>query len=202
MNKKDPRVIKTLERISGAVLANLERHPFREITLNMICQDAMINKTTFYKYYRDKYDYLKQYLDSLMDRFCRQLDAAFILASPENVDSPVYQEAFARLLRYLYGYRREYLILWNAEIDRRIYDEMGDSIYNTLLEKILDSHAFDCQPRIQLELYARLFASHTMTLLHWWFQHEEEVTMDDVLRLMTDNMKDGFFKAFKSLSPC
>ncbi len=45
MNKKDPRVIKTLERISEAVLANLEQRPFREITLNMICQDAMINWT-------------------------------------------------------------------------------------------------------------------------------------------------------------
>ena len=48
MNKKDPRVLKTLGRISDAVLANLQKRPFREITLTMICQDAMINKTTFY----------------------------------------------------------------------------------------------------------------------------------------------------------
>ena len=107
MNKKDPRVVKTLERISNAVLSNLERHPFREITLNMICQDAMINKTTFYKYYKDKYDYLNQYLDSQMEQFRKQLDAAFLLASPENVDSPIYQETFVRLLRHLYGHRRE-----------------------------------------------------------------------------------------------
>lgn len=200
MNKKDPRVIKTLERISEAVLANLEQHPFREITLNMICQDAMINKTTFYKYYRDKYDYLNQYLDARMEQFRKQLDAAFLLASPESIDSPVYQEHFARLLRYIYRHRREYLILWRAGIDRKIYDEMGEAIYDALLLKILDSPDFDAQPRIQMELYARLFASHTMTLLHWWFHHEE-VTMDNVLRLMTDNMKHGFFKAFKSLPP-
>lgn len=77
---------------------------------------------------------------------------------------------------------------------------MGEAIYDALLLKILDSPDFDAQPRIQMELYARLFASHTMTLLHWWFHHEE-VTMDNVLRLMTDNMKHGFFKAFKSLPP-
>ena len=41
-----------------------------------------------------------------------------------------------------------------------------------------------------------------MTLLHWWFQHDEDVTMGDVIRLMTDNMRYGFFKTFKSLPPC
>lgn len=202
MNQKDPRVVRTLAQISNAVLANLERYPFRDITLIMICQEAKINKTTFYKHYRDKYDCLNQYLDAQMASFRRQLNAAFLMASPDTIDSPVYQEIFARLLRYIYAHRREYLVLWNAKIDRQIYDEMGDSIYNTLMQQIQISHAFDAQPRIHLELYARLFASHTMSLLHWWFSHQDEVTMDDVLRLMTDNMKDGFFKAFKSLPPC
>ena len=146
MNKKDPRVLKTLGRISDAVLANLQKRPFREITLTMICQDAMINKTTFYKYYRDKYDYLNQYLDIRMEQFRRQLDAAFILASPENVDSPIYQEPFARLLRHIYEHKREYLILWKAGIDRQIYDEMRDAIYDTLLKKILEAAPLTVSP--------------------------------------------------------
>lgn len=202
MKKEDPRVVKTLARISDAILANLKRYPFRNITLNMICGDALINKTTFYKYYRDKYDCLNQYLDARIERFREQLDAAFILASPETIDSPVYQERFARLLRYIYAHREEYLILWNAEIDRKIYDEMGDTIYTVLMREILNNPAFDGQPRIQLELYAHLFAFHTMTLLYWWFHHHDKVDTDEILRLMTDNMKQGFFKAFKSIPPC
>ena len=199
-NKKAPRVIRTLEQISDAVLANLEQYPFREITLNMICQKARINKTTFYKYYHDKYDCLNQYLDNVIEQFRRQLDAAFLMSTPENIDSPVYQEIFARLLHFTQGHRRVYLILWKAGIDRKIYEEMSNAIFDTVLSKIQVSSMFDTLPRIYQELYARFFASHTMTILRWWLCNQEHVTMDDALKLMTDNMKHGVFKTLKFLA--
>ncbi len=199
MNRKDPRVIKTLRQLNEALLSNLERYPFREITLAMICQDAMINKTTFYKHYRDKYDYLDRYLDQLLQQFREQIKVDFILASPERINDAVYQDHFRELMAYLLRHKREYYTLWQAKIDRPFYNEMTDVLYQSILESIVRSPEYGGKKQLQYELYAHLFATHAMALFHWWFDHEDKISPAEVQELMNENMSVGFFKAFKHL---
>ena len=40
-----------------------------------------------------------------------------------------------------------------------------------------------------------------MALFHWWFDHEDSVTIGEVQTLMTGNMASGLFKTFKSDHP-
>ena len=63
MNRTDPRVIKTLHRIDESLLENLNHYDFPKITVEMLCNEAKINRSTFYKYYKDKYDLLNDYLN-------------------------------------------------------------------------------------------------------------------------------------------
>jgi AcrR family transcriptional regulator len=62
MARPDPRIYKTLRSIDQALLSLLREHPFQKITIEMICTAAMVNRSTFYKYYADKYALLDNYL--------------------------------------------------------------------------------------------------------------------------------------------
>ena len=48
-----------------------------------------------------------------------------------------------------------------------------------------------------VNLYSRLFASNLISVVLWWFEYENELSLEEVQSLITSNMKDGYFKVFK-----
>lgn len=198
MDKTDLRIIKTLRQIDTALLENLREHPFQKITIDMLCKSALINRSTFYKYYEDKYDLLNRYIKRVLKEFQEAMDSTdFILASPSDIDAPLYLDNFRKSLEFIYSKRNVYQVLWNAGIEAQIYVNMIDIIRDNILAKLkADPQNQQGSEHFQ-DLYAFLFASNMMSLVRWWFQNERNVTADDVCRLMRSNMKNGLFATFK-----
>ena len=60
MEKKlDLRIQKTYQALHNAFTILLEEKNFEEITVNELCDAAMIRRTTFYKHFADKYEYFQ-----------------------------------------------------------------------------------------------------------------------------------------------
>ncbi|MBQ4176322.1 MAG: TetR/AcrR family transcriptional regulator [Lachnospiraceae bacterium] len=198
MSKTDPRIIKTLRHIDEALLECLKEHEFRKITVDMLCRKALINRSTFYKYYADKYELLNNYLDRVLSEFSRAMATTdFILATPNTIANQRYIDNFRRSIDHIYDHRGIYKVLWQASIDRPIYQEMEDIIRRNILGTISSNPAGDQQITPYHVLYAELFASNLMTLVRWWLANETSVTRADVETLMTSNMKNGLFSTFK-----
>ena len=198
MSKTDPRIIKTLRHIDEALLECLKEHEFRKITVDMLCRKALINRSTFYKYYADKYELLNNYLDRVLSEFSQAMaTTAFILATPNTIANQRYIDNFRRSIDHIYDHRGIYKVLWQASIDRPIYQEMEDIIRRNILGTISSNPAGDQQITPYHVLYAELFASNLMTLVRWWLANETSVTRADVETLMTSNMKNGLFSTFK-----
>lgn len=198
MNKTDPRIIKTLRQIDTALLENLQERPFQKITIDMLCKSALINRSTFYKYYKDKYDLMDRYVGRVLAEFRQAMDSTdFILASPSNIDDPLYMDNFRSSLEFIHAKRAAYQVLWNANIETQIYVEMIDIIRSNILAKLKANPQYQQGSEHYQDLYAFLFASNMMSLVRWWFKNEHIVTADDVCRLMNSNMKNGLFATFK-----
>ena len=98
MNETDLRVVKTLESIDNSLLKNLHNSSFSKITVDSICKCAKINRSTFYKYYMDKYDLLDKLIDKSLHEFTNNLNTEFINASPSTVEDLNYDMQFKNLL--------------------------------------------------------------------------------------------------------
>lgn len=197
-NKTDPRVIKTLRHIDEALVENLRENEFRKITVDMICRSAMINRSTFYKYYRDKYELLDNFLNRILKEFGEATASTdFILASPFTISDQEYVENFRRTIDYIYTHRTIYKVLWQASIDRPIYKEMEKIICENILSTLRRDPAASHGITPYHTLYAELFSSNLMTLVRWWLANEPRITQNDVLSVMNGNMKDGLFTTFK-----
>lgn len=63
--KKDLRVVKTYRVLYDALLELLEDNSFEEIKVSDICDKALINRSTFYSHFSDKYELLSSYIQDL-----------------------------------------------------------------------------------------------------------------------------------------
>lgn len=196
MEKQDLRVVKTLRQIDQALLRLLGQMPFSKVKVEQLCREAMINRSTFYVYYQDKYDLLDKYLGRVLGEFEQQVDGAFVHANPRDVDTPYYRRHFECLLRFIQARREEYLALWQVSVGRNLWGEMTDIVSRQILEQ-LDTQAMDEMRRAYAQLYARLFASDLMTLVKWWLE-QEHISLEQVHRLMGENMRRGMFQTFRS----
>ena len=69
MNHSDLRVIKTKRALSQSLFTLLDKKEFSGITVNQICEDALVHRTTFYKHFYDKYDLLIYLVTDLTNGF-------------------------------------------------------------------------------------------------------------------------------------
>lgn len=200
MAQTDLRVVKTLKQIDGALLECLAHTPFEKITVEQLCQAALINRSTFYKYYTSKYNLMERYLQRALDGFRYQVDVAFINADPDHIHDIVYQKNFENVLRFLCNHKKEYTLLWSIPLEKSVFSQMVDIVHGAILDTLC-SHS--SQNRLQMtsyaDLYARLFASDMMTLMRWWLEYQDSVTARDVQNLMRNNMKQGMFRTFRQL---
>ena len=59
----DLRIQKTYMGLHNAFTDLLEEKRFENITVNELCEKAMIRRTTFYKHFADKYEYFTFYMN-------------------------------------------------------------------------------------------------------------------------------------------
>ena len=62
----DKRIIRTKKKLTNTLLTTLKTKKIKDITVLELCKDANINRTTFYKYYKDVDDLLYKIEETLI----------------------------------------------------------------------------------------------------------------------------------------
>ena len=56
IEKEDLRITRTRKSLIEAFITLMKQKKFEEITINDLCDEAMVRRTTFYRHFEDKYD--------------------------------------------------------------------------------------------------------------------------------------------------
>ena len=188
MAKEDFRVTKTKAAIHEAFLACLEEVGFLGMSVTNIIEKALINRSTFYKHYQDKYDLRDRYVDSVIAHFVTNLDTDFVAFSEITDDS--YFEKLRRNLSAFQVKKREYLILWNHNLqERNVYEEMVFAGAKKL-EKVFENDPTISEKKKPLfSFYAISFISRMMVSIRWWFMEGDWIGIDAFTHLMIHGKK-------------
>lgn len=197
MNEKDLRVIKTKQSIYDALLKCMNKYPIKNITVNKITEHAKINRTTFYKYYLDKFDLIDSYIKEVLDDFIKNVNSDFIKASNSEIYNSIYHDYFKHILEFFRDNSETYKILWSADIERNIYEEMLNILQQCILNIIYTDETFDKSKSAYASLYSRLFASNCMTTIKWWLEICPLMSIDQIGQLMKSNMETGVFQTYR-----
>ncbi|MDO5516133.1 MAG: TetR/AcrR family transcriptional regulator [Clostridium sp.] len=199
MSENDLRKVKTLESIDNSLLNNLNSLTFTKITVDSLCKDARINRSTFYKYYKDKYDLLDKYIDRILNEFSSNVKTEFICAAPSNVECSVYHANFKKLLIIMNKNKSIYKILWTASIDRHLYNEMTSIVQNNIVQDLNANFKLDSNKKDYASLFASIFASNLMTVVNWWFLNDDHISIDEVVNLMGKITSEGSFMTLRKM---
>ncbi|MCI5552855.1 MAG: TetR/AcrR family transcriptional regulator [Tenericutes bacterium] len=65
MKKQDLRIMKTKKALYQSLIQLMKEKTFEEIRVSDICELALINRSTFYAHFDDKYELLYDYIKDL-----------------------------------------------------------------------------------------------------------------------------------------
>lgn len=68
----------TKKRLVNAMRILIEKYPIKNITVDMILQESDVSKTTFYRYYDDKYALMSDYYQSSFEKILQSESGDFI----------------------------------------------------------------------------------------------------------------------------
>ncbi|MGN0519918.1 MAG: TetR/AcrR family transcriptional regulator [Candidatus Fimenecus sp.] len=73
--KNNKRFYDTEIRMNATLLSLMQKYPFEKITVRMICQEANVNRSTFYAHYMDLYDMLDKMSVRLLEMLYAEIDS-------------------------------------------------------------------------------------------------------------------------------
>lgn len=161
MNQKDLRVIKTRKNIEESFIKLLSQKDFSKITVQDILSEALINRSTFYKHYKDKYDVSEQLCHKIYDIFTENVKGRFSSYEKDVIISYVKQLYFE-----LYKHKEQILCLFTVHTDTiHLYDDMC-SFLKTSFYGNFTSNA-TVKNTTALDYLSNLYASLVMTSIKW-----------------------------------
>ncbi|QOS79430.1 TetR/AcrR family transcriptional regulator [Paenibacillus sp. JNUCC31] len=160
----DLRVRRTLKLLSMALIHCLKESTFTSITVNQICEQAMVHRTTFYKHFTDKFSLLSFTLAQLMkgylqmsaeERLKKPLQSLFIMSDGSLIEK----------------------ILLNQKDDKMFYNFSSKYLKDLIKEDFLELKKRGKNYTIPIELLAEFHSGVISSLILWWSHQDGEVSL-------------------------
>ncbi|MDQ0495342.1 TetR/AcrR family transcriptional regulator C-terminal domain-containing protein [Paenibacillus brasilensis] len=194
----DLRVVKTLENIKHGFTKCISQKTFSSISVKDITTAARINRSTFYKYYEDKYQLRESLIKSTLEELSNNINLASFNLENNKMNESL--EALRKQLQFMYDHKDWYLILWNKNMELYVYEDMARIFERRTGECLRENSNGTEITRKELsekqELLTRLFASSAMTTVKWWYEYSPNMTPKDVANIIMDNIKFGMHRTF------
>lgn len=181
-NKLDLRIYKTYKALHTAFTELLDEKSFEELTVNELCDRAMIRRATFYSHFPDKYEYFNYYLAELCDEFKQHISQ-----EPKTLDTQVYAiNMLYEVFKFVQSHKK---ILYRTRNSNRM-----SFLYNSLQEQI----AIELRSIIQkngtkkttpeLELVISFYAGGLINTIYWWINnpdiYDENTIAEQIVTLL------------------
>lgn len=130
-NKLDLRIIKTDNAIYNALIDLLKEKTFEEIKVSDICSKALVNRSTFYSHFNDKYELFSSLIDNLRKSLENELKAI----DEDNIKD-YYLEMIKVVLDHIEGKQEIYKSILFNNRNSIILDIIYDTVRNEINKKI------------------------------------------------------------------
>lgn len=173
----DLRIQKTHTALINAFLQLLQTKRFENITINELCELAMVRRATFYKHFADKYEFFTFFVQWIQREFRNRI-------VPQEYDrngvSP-----YIDIIRFALDFLDE-----NETI---VHSVMKSNAFPLLLDLISEQIILDVKERLQTdqnngkelllspELMAFSYTGALLNILRWWIGHKDQMSKEEIV---------------------
>ena len=173
----DLRIQKTHTALINAFLQLLQTKRFENITINELCELAMVRRATFYKHFADKYEFFTFFVQWIQNEFRNRFAHK---EQDRNGVSP-----YIDIIRFALDFLDE-----NETI---VHSVMKSNAFPLLLDLISEQIILDVKERLQTdqnngkelllspELMAFSYTGALLNILRWWIGHKDQMSKEEIV---------------------
>ena len=144
MNKSESKYFNTAVRFDKALLSLLEKKPFEYVTISELCEEAGVNRSTFYLHYENTADLLKEATAYVLDNFASyfSIDMESIVSKYENRDLQELNFINEKYLHPYLSFIKENQRLFAAVLSQpttfdsnAIFQRLFDDVFQPILDR-------------------------------------------------------------------
>lgn len=173
--KVDLRIKKTKRILFDALIRLMAKNNFEKIKVSDICEEALINRSTFYAHYEDKYDLLVDLFEDQTTTLLKEFE--------DNENVSFSKEYLMKLLSILMNYIDEnrdlfYTIL-NNNRDGILIDFLIDAIEKDFAARLKNNHDMIVSD-IPLDLVIKFYSGGLINVGIAWLTQKDKYTKEQL----------------------
>ena len=169
-NKTDLRIIKTRNGLYDALILLLKEKTFEEIKVSDICKKALINRSTFYAHFQDKYELFA----SLIDDLKQSLNYELKNINKDLTVKEYYIELIRVFLDHIEGKEEIYRSIMINNKNSIIMDMIYDTINEDISKKLDDLD-------IPTDIASSYYLGGVVNVGMYWLRNGKKYTKDEML---------------------
>lgn len=183
MDKKplDLRIQKTHKALIEALGKLLQEKRFENITVNEICDLAMVRRATFYKHFGDKYELFTFMIQNIQEEFWKQ--------SPEANAASGSIEPYVVIMTNTLNFMDENQALVRSATQSSVYPILQNIVSEQILRDVKHRFREDERNGKQLllspDLMAQVYTGALMNVARWWTRHKEQTDKEEIIAQLT-----------------
>lgn len=176
--KKDLRIIKTQKNIYNALTNLLKKKSFESIKVSDICTEALINRSTFYDHYNDKYELLIDYINSEK----RTLEKA--LEENKNINDT--KEYYIELIRILINHVDSLKELYHEIIANNQNSIIMNILIDVITKDVEKRINNNLQNKIPSKIITKFYVGAVVNVCMEWFMNSSLYTKEDIINYLSN----------------
>lgn len=177
MDKKtDLRILKTKKLLYDSLEELMKSKPFEEIKVSDICSNALINRSTFYAHYNDKYELLQEYINTLKDLLENELKKNKSIKNSKEY----YIEMIKLLLNHIEYKKNTYISIMINNKNSITMDILYDVINKDVIKNIEEIEVNG--KKIPRDIISRFYCGALFNLCIEWIRNNNKYTKDDIIK--------------------
>lgn len=193
--KTDLRILKTHKALCEAFFHMLEEKRFEDITVNELCERAMVRRATFYKHFADKYEFFGFFIREVKESFYMEEGEK----QEEDLSSPHYfVHYFRKSVRFLTEHRKIVDSVLKSSVFPTLLEIFSEEMYRNVLLNMKEVVRAGMPLSVSTEFLASFYTGGIVQILRLWLMAPNGMTEDELVNEV-EKMIDAFYKGNKEL---
>ncbi len=177
--KNDLRVIKTRKNLYESLIFLLKEKTFEEIKVSDICNQALINRSTFYAHYNDKYELFADLIENLKSSLAYELSFNTHISNSKEY----YLEMLRIFLDHVDKEKNVYLAIMihnrNSVIIDMVYSTLNDDI-----KKRIEMDHPKSGKTIPSDIIAKFYLGAVFNVGTEWLRNHNHYSKQEILEYL------------------
>lgn len=176
MEKQDIRITKTKLSLANAMFTLLNKNNFKSITVNDLCTEAMVSRSTFYVHFEDKYALLHFCMATIRQQLFARKKAKSLTERLVDVLTQIQDNVkiFKNLL----------MVNFDEELRTMMRGAFHSEVSSFLTQKYIDT---SCLPQ-PLEVTITFYASGITSSIMHWISQDMPYTIEEMAECLSQLM--------------